>query len=134
MSLLLALLGASVVVGPTPAGHGTRLADYEQQWSQQEQVEPAPVVRPKAKRRAEVHTLNALPEVARVYVDRLKAERDEARTDEIRALMALGSEATAIRVEVTRAAAEFARRKQEAAAQALEEFDVMYVAAILAVS
>ena len=130
----LLLVGASAAVTPVPAGHGSRLADYEQQWLRQETREqvqaPKPKAKPKAK--AETHKPNALPEPVQQYVDKLQADYDSARTAEIRALMDLGSQARAIREEVTLAAIEHARRKQAAAAQAIEEFDVIYVAAILA--
>jgi stress response protein YsnF len=121
------------------AGKGGRtLADYEREW-QSKPIEALPAkVRRLVKRQAarEVYFQPPadaqLPDVARAYVDRLKAERYTAELAEMRALLDLASQASAVRAEVARAAIQIARKKQADAAQALEEFDVMYVAAILA--
>jgi hypothetical protein len=119
------------------AGKGGRtLADYEREW-QNKPIEALPAkVRRLVKRQAARDVYFAppvqLPEIAQVYVDRLKAERYAAELAEMRALLDLSSQASAVRAEVARAAVQMARKKQADAAQALEEFDVMYVAAILA--
>lgn len=122
------------------AGKGS-LADYEAEWAlkraqdaiEKAQGEPAKVRR-RVRRQAarEVYFAPPLPDVAQVYVERLKAERYEAELAEMRALLDLSSQASAVKADVARAAVQMARKKQADAAQALEEFDVMYVAAILA--
>jgi hypothetical protein len=91
-------------------------------------------VRRRVRRQAarEVYFAPPLPDVAHVYVEHLKAERYEAELAEMRALLDLSYQASAASAEVARAAVQIARKKQADAAQALEEFDVMYVAAILA--
>ena len=122
------------------AGKGS-LADYEAEWAlkraqdaiEKAQGEPSKVRR-RVRRQAarDVYFAPPLPDVALVYVDRLKAERHEAELAEMRALLDLSSQASAVKAEVARAAVQMAQKKQADAAQALEEFDVMYVAAILA--
>lgn len=122
------------------AGKGS-LADYEAEWAlkrAQDAIEKAQGESSKVRRRVrrqaarEVYFAPPLPDVALVYVERLKAERYEAELAEMRALLDLSSQASAVKAEVARAAVQMARKKQADAAQALEEFDVMYVAAILA--
>lgn len=137
MSLLLALTGGDVVPPPSQigAGRGSKtLADYEREWQDKPLDELPAKARRIVKRQAarEVYFAPPLPDVARVYVERLKAERYEAELAEMRALLDLSAQTSAVRGEVARAAVQMARKKQADAAQALEEFDVMYVAAILA--
>lgn len=140
MSLLLALTGQAPV-GITAAGRGSRLADYEAQWATRrvqealEAVESAPTsrARRRAKREAarEVY-FEPLPDVAQQYVDGLKAKVEAARVVEIRALMDLGDESRVIRQEIAQAAVALAKARRLEAERAIEEFDVMYVATILA--
>ena len=136
-----AVLTASVSRANAGAGKGGSLADYEAEWAlkrAQDAIEKAQGESSKVRRRVrrqaarEVYFAPPLPDVAQVYVERLKAERYEAELAEMRALLDLSSQASAVKAEVARAAVQMARKKQAAAAQALEEFDVMYVAAILA--
>lgn len=125
--------GAAAV--QTGAGKGSKtLADYEREWLNKPIEELPAKARRLAKRQAarEVYFAPPLPDVAQVYVERLKAERYEAELAEMRALLDLSSQASAVKADVARAAVQMARKKQADAAQALEEFDVMYVAAILA--
>jgi hypothetical protein len=123
------------------AGKGGSLADYEAEWAlkrAQEAIEKAhgasSQVRRRVRRQAarEVYFAPPLPDVAQVYVERLKAERYEAELAEMRALLDLSAQTSSVKAEVAKAAVQMARKKQADAAQALEEFDVMYVAAILA--
>ena len=137
-TLLLVGGGAVAPTGPTPAGRSS-LADYEREWEGRrqalEQAKDAPAqVRRRIKRQAarEAYFAPALPDVAQVYVDRLKAEREAAQVAEFKALLDLAAQTSAVQADIARAAVVMAQRKQAAAAQALEEFDVMYVAAILA--
>jgi hypothetical protein len=125
--------GAAVV--QTGAGKGSKtLADYEREWQDKPLDELPAKVRRIVKRQAarEVYFATPLPDVALVYVERLKAERYEAELAEMRALLDLSAQTSAVKAEVAKAAVQMARKKQADAAQALEEFDVMYVAAILA--
>jgi hypothetical protein len=134
MSLLLALVGGAVTT-PTGAGRGRRtLADYEREWAQKPLDELPAQERRRVKRQAarEVYMAPPLPDVAQVYVDRLKAEKEAAQLAEFRALLDLQAQTSTVQAEIARAAVQMARKKQAEAAQALEEFDVMYVAAILA--
>ena len=143
MSLLLALVGSGVEPPALPvgAGKGKSLADHEAEWSSRRaweaveaaQQEPAQVRRRVRRQAARtVYFTDPLPDVARVYVDRLKAEKEAAQLAEMRALLDLQAQTSAVQAEIARAAVQMARRKQEQAAQQLEEFDVMYVAAVLA--
>lgn len=139
----LLFVGGAVAPPATPpgAGKGKSLADHESEWAsrkawdavEQAQQEPAQVRR-RVRRQAarEVYFADPLPDVARVYVDRLKAEKEAAQLAEMRALLDLQAQTSAVQAEIARAAVQMARRKQEQAAQQLEEFDVMYVAAVLA--
>ena len=138
----LLFVGGAVAPLVTPgAGKGKSLAEHEAEWAsrkawdavEQAQQEPAQVRR-RVRRQAarEVYFADPLPDVARVYVDRLKAEKDAAQLAEMRALLDLQAQTSAVQAEIARAAVQMARRKQQQAAQQLEEFDVMYVAAVLA--
>ena len=51
---------------------------------------------------------------------------------ETKALLDLMVTTSGVRAEIARAAARIARRQAEEAARLIEEFDVMYVAAVLA--
>lgn len=136
--LLLLFRGASAPVtgNAVPAGHGT-LADAEAEWASrpvQEAIEQPAKVRRRIKReaaRAEYFS-DPLPDVARAYVDRLQAEKASAVVAEMRALLDLQAQTSTVRADIARAAVVMARKKQAHAAQQLEEFDVMYVATILA--
>lgn len=130
---------ASVTV--SSAGHGSRLADYEAQWANKrvqqalDAVEHAPTskARRRAKREAAREVYFApLPDVAQVYVDGLKQKVEAARIAELRALMDLGDESRKIRQDIAQAAVVLAQRQRMEAERAIEEFDVMYVATILA--
>ena len=137
----LLFVGGGVAPQPTGAGKGKSLAEHEAEWAsrrawdavEQAQQEPAQVRR-RVRRQAarEVYFADPLPDVARVYVDRLKAEKEAAQLAEMRALLDLQAQTSAVQAEIARAAVQMARRKQQQAAQQLEEFDVMYVAAVLA--
>ena len=131
MSLLLALTGTAPAV--VTGGIGRTLAYYEAQWARRGTKDAPAKERRQAKRQAAraVYFPPPLPDVAREYVERLKTEREEAKKAEFQALMDLASKPSEIHADIARAAVLMAQRKQAAAAQALEEFDVMYVAAIL---
>lgn len=136
--MLLLLFGA-VHAPPAiavPAGHGT-LADAEADWAarkvQEAVAEPAKVRRRLTREAARAtYFAEPLPDVARVYVERLQAEKASAELAEMRALLDLQAQTSTVRAGIARAAVVMARKKQARAAQQLEEFDVMYVAAILA--
>ena len=119
----------------TPAGRGRRtLAEWEADWAKR--VENKPVT-PKAKRRLkreaarEVY-FDPLPDVAQAYIERLKAEQEAARLAEFRALLDLQVEASQVQRDIAHAALLMAQRQYEETKRRIEEFDVMYVAAILA--
>ena len=117
-----------------PAGHGT-LADAEAEWRKVEAADEQPAkVRRKVKREAARATYftDPLPDVAQVYVARLQAEKASAEFAEMRALLDLQTQTSTVRADIARAAVVMARKKQAQAAQQLEEFDVMYIASILA--
>jgi ABC-type amino acid transport system permease subunit len=121
--------------GAVGAGVGSKtLAEYEAEWRDRPIEELPAKVRRLVKRKAarEVYFADPLPEVAQVYVDRLKGQRYQAELAEMRALLDLSAQVSETQADIARAAVQMARKKQAEAAQALEEFDVMYVATILA--
>jgi hypothetical protein len=123
------------VSGSVGAGKGSKtLAEYEAEWRDRPIEELPAKVRRLVKRKAarEVYFADPLPEVAQVYVDRLKGQRYQAELAEMRALLDLSAQVSETQADIARAAVQMARKKQAEAAQALEEFDVMYVATILA--
>lgn len=135
MLLLLFRGAASVVAAPVVGGRGSKtLADYEAEWRDRPIEELPAKARRLVKRKAarEVYFSEPLPEGAQVYVDRLKGQRYQAELAEMRALLDLSAQVSETQAEIARAAVQMARKKRAEAAQALEEFDVMYVATILA--
>lgn len=138
----LLLVGGGTAAPPVAsgAGKGSSLADYEAEWARKraeqalEAAQDAPAqVRRRIKREAARKIyFDPLPDVAQVYVERLKAEKEAAKLAEMRALLDLAAQTSAIQAEIARAAVLMAQRKRAEAERAIEEFDVMYVAAILA--
>lgn len=132
--------GLLTAVSNNAAGKGSTLADHEAEWALKrahEAIEKAQgessQVRRRVRRQAarEVY-FQPLPDVAQQYVDGLKAKVEAARVVEIRALMDLGDESRVIRQEIAQAAVALAKARRLEAERAIEEFDVMYVATILA--
>lgn len=140
MSLLLALAATVAPPVASGAGKGSSLADYEVEWSRKRaeqaleaaQDSPAQVRRRIKREAARKVYFDPPPDVAKVYVDRLKAEKEAAKLAEMRALLDLAAQTSAIQAEIARAAVLMAQKKRAEAERAIEEFDVMYVAAILA--
>lgn len=124
----------SGVVGVVAAGAGSKsLAEYEAEWRDRPTEGPPAKVQKRATIKAarEVYFPAYLPDVAQVYVDRLKAQKESARVAEVRAWLDLQEQTSALRADIARAAISMAQRKQAKAKRELEEFDVMYVAAVL---
>jgi hypothetical protein len=138
MSLLLALT-AAVAVAAQGAGKGSTLADYEAEWARKrtqeavEQTEQAPAqVRRRIRREAAREVYFKPPAEIQAKADTLKAQRELAQLAEMRALLDLAATTSAAQAEIARIAVEMAKRKRAEAEAAIEELDVMYVAAILA--
>lgn len=120
-------------------GAGKTLADYEAEWAlnrAQEAIEKAKAapaqVRRRIKREAAREVYFKPPAEIQAKADTLKAQRELAQLAEMRALLDLAATTSAAQAEIARIAVEMARRKRAEAEAAIEELDVMYVAAILA--
>lgn len=135
MSLLLALT-AAVAPPPVVAGKGGKtLAEYEAEWanSPPQTAQERRRLKREAARKVYLEPFKPeLPDVAQAYIDRLKAELDAARTAEIAALLDLRAQTSAVQADIARAAVLMAEKRRADIARQIEEFDVMYVAAILA--
>jgi hypothetical protein len=129
----LLLVGGSEAPAIPKAGKGRTLAEIEAEWAKtREETQPK-----KAARKARTKIVREVyfaprDEVATAYVDRLKQEREAAQLAEMRALLDLQAETGRVSAEIARAALELARQQARETQRRLEEFDVIYVAAMLA--
>lgn len=120
-------------------GAGKSLAEYEAEWAfkrAQEAIEKAQgkpaQVRRRIKREVAREVYFKTPAEVQAKADTLKAQREIAQLAEMRALLDLAATTSAAQAEIARIGVEMARRKKAEADAAIEEFDVMYIAAILA--
>lgn len=123
----------------TGAGKGKTLADYETEWALQraneaiDRAQKAPSQeRRRIKRQAAREVYFKAPAEIQQQSDQLKARRDIAQIAEIRALLDMAAAQSSAQAEIARVAVDMARKKKREADAAIEEFDVMYVAAVLA--